>query len=60
MTFVIHKASDSQYYFTIVAGNNKVLCTSETYTQKESAKGTIEAIRLGMSSVEIKDLTRTD
>jgi len=31
---VIKKSTDKQYYFTVVAANNKVLVTSETYTTK--------------------------
>lgn len=34
---IIHKSKDNQYYFTIVALNGRILCTSETYKRINSA-----------------------
>lgn len=57
MKFVIKKSTDSQYYFTIVAGNGQKLCTSETYTTKQSAKDTITSIKTNASNATVEDNT---
>lgn len=41
---IIQKSTDSQYYFTIVAINNKVIAVSEMYTTKASCKKGINAL----------------
>lgn len=55
MKFVIKKSSDSQYYFTIE--NWQTLCTSETYTSKESAKHTIQSIQDNAKDATVEDDT---
>mgnify|MGYP000999243285 FL=1 len=57
MTFYILKASNGQYYFTIDADNHQVLCTSETYVQKESAKHAINLIKAGAADAAVLDCT---
>ncbi len=45
MYFVIHKASDGQFYFVIKSDNNEIVATSELYPYKSTAKSTIESIK---------------
>ena len=55
MKYKIKKSKDNQYYFTVVADNGRVLVTSETYKQKQSAEKAIEAIKKGAKSAKIKE-----
>ena len=58
MHFVIHKSSDSQYYFTIRSDNFETVATSETYRSKWSAEKTIKSIKNGIGSdSSVVDLT---
>jgi len=57
MRFVVRKASNAQYYFNIVAGNNEVVATSETYHQKASALSTIQSIKGSAGGAEVVDQT---
>jgi uncharacterized protein YegP (UPF0339 family) len=43
--FLLRKASDGQFYFTLTADNNEPILTSETYRAKSSAQQGIEAVR---------------
>lgn len=56
MRFVVRKASNAQYYFNVVAGNNEV-ATSETYHQKASALSTIQSIKGSAGGAEVVDQT---
>lgn len=49
MYFSIHKSTNGQYYFLINSDNHEVVATSETYVYKESAKRTINAIKIGIN-----------
>lgn len=44
-TFVIAPAAGGKFRFTLQAGNNHVILTSETYETKAGAKNGIEAVR---------------
>ncbi|MCA1671850.1 MAG: YegP family protein [Actinobacteria bacterium] len=57
MRFIVRKASNAQYYFNIVAGNNEVVATSETYHQKASALSTIQSIKSSAGGAEVVDQT---
>lgn len=57
MKFVIKKSSNEQYYFFIKASNGQILCTSETYTTKQSAKDTIDTIKRNASTATTEDDT---
>ncbi|MDP2892716.1 MAG: YegP family protein [Bacillota bacterium] len=57
MYFRIIKSSDNQYYFTINADNYQVLCTSETYKEKQSAKDTIAVIKKDAANAPVHDYT---
>jgi uncharacterized protein len=43
--FVIQNTSNSQFRFNLIAANNEILLTSETYTALSSAKDGIAAVR---------------
>jgi uncharacterized protein YegP (UPF0339 family) len=45
-TYVIRKARDGQYYFTLQAGNHKVILTSEVYRKKSGAYTGIRSVRI--------------
>lgn len=49
MWFVIRKSTDGQYYFVLLAENNEVVATSETYTTKWSCQKTIDSIKDGVN-----------
>lgn len=40
----IKRSKDGQFYYTVQAGNNEVIHTSETYHGKGSAEASIEAL----------------
>jgi uncharacterized protein YegP (UPF0339 family) len=40
MKIEVLKAKNGQWYYRIKSRNGKILCTSETYTRKTSAKNT--------------------
>ena len=44
MKFEIKKSKNSQFYFNLLARNNKVVATSEMYTRKENALKTARLI----------------
>lgn len=44
MKFEIKKSKDGQFYFNLLARNNKVVATSEMYTRKENALKTARLI----------------
>ena len=56
MKIKIHKSSDDQFYFTIVASNGEPLATSETYTTKENCKHTAALIKNDAMMAEVIDL----
>lgn len=43
--YVIRRARNNQFYFTLDAPNNEVIATSETYTTKSACKEGIEAVK---------------
>lgn len=57
MRFVIRKASNNQYYFTISGGNHEVIATSETYVSKSSAQHAISVIKGNATAATVVDLT---
>ena len=44
MKFEIKKSKDGQFYFNLLARNNKIVATSEMYTRKENALKTARLI----------------
>lgn len=56
--FVIRRSKDNQFYFYFRANNNKIVATSETYKEKQSALDGIEAIKREASSASNVDLTK--
>jgi hypothetical protein len=57
MKFVIKKSANSQYYFDAKANNGEILCSSETYWQKQSAKDAIDVIKSEASYATVEDDT---
>jgi uncharacterized protein YegP (UPF0339 family) len=58
MRFVLRRATNNQYYFTISAGgNHEALATSETYVSKASASAAISLIKGNASRAQVVDLT---
>jgi uncharacterized protein YegP (UPF0339 family) len=57
MKFVIKRSTNYQYYFDIKSNNGQILCHSETYTTKQSAKDAIEIIKREASTATTEDLT---
>jgi hypothetical protein len=55
MYFKVMKSTNGQFYFTAVADNNQVLCTSETYWQKQSALDAIATIKKEAATAPVKD-----
>ncbi|MCL4560971.1 MAG: YegP family protein [Chloroflexi bacterium] len=43
--FVLKKNTKDQYYFNLLAGNNQVILSSETYASKENALNGIESVK---------------
>jgi uncharacterized protein len=57
LKFVIKRSTNSQYYFDAKADNGEILCHSETYWQKQSAKDAIDTIKREASYAEVEDDT---
>ncbi len=55
--FVIHKTSNGQFRFNLVASNGQTVATSETYTRKTSALDTIASIKAHAGNAKIDDDT---
>ncbi|MFI5497102.1 YegP family protein [Actinoplanes sp. NPDC051859] len=55
MKFVVKKASNGEFRFTLVASNGQVVATSETYKAKASALSTIESIQKHAAGATIDD-----
>ena len=51
-----HTASNGQYYFTLVAGNNEVIGTSETYVYSSSRDNGIASVKENAPKAEVVDL----
>lgn len=54
---MINRSTNWQYYFNIVSSNGQILCTSGTYTTKQSAEGTIQSIKDYANGAAIVDNT---
>ncbi len=54
--FIIKKTKSEQYVFNLLAGNNQVICTSETYKALDSAKNGIASVKSNCGSA-VEDQT---
>ncbi len=54
--FIIKKTKSEQYVFNLLAGNNQVICTSETYKALDSAKNGIVSVKSNCGSA-VEDQT---
>lgn len=50
-------ASNGEYYFVLVAGNNEVIGKSEMYTTEQAREGGIESVKTNAPAAEIEDLS---
>lgn len=57
MKFVIKKSTNGQYFFDAKADNGRILCHSETYLAKQSAKDAIDIIKSEAEDAKTEDLT---
>jgi uncharacterized protein YegP (UPF0339 family) len=55
--FEIKPSKDGQFYFVLVAPNNEVIATSETYTTKDNCKKGIKAVKEYAPKASIEDET---
>ena len=55
--FEIKRATDGQFYFTLIAPNNQIIATSETYTTKENCKNGIESVKTNAPNARVDDKT---
>jgi uncharacterized protein YegP (UPF0339 family) len=53
--FEIFRGVDDRYYWRFRASNGEVMCSSESYTAKASAKHAIESIQANASAAIIED-----
>lgn len=56
--FEIFQGRDKQFYWRFRASNGEIMCGSEGYTSKSSARNAIESMQKNTASAEVKDLTR--
>ena len=58
MKINIHKSSDGQFYFNIVAKTGEVIATSETYHNKKDCRDTIKSIISQAALIRVVDKTK--
>ncbi len=56
--FEIRKSTNGQYYWVFQGSNNEVICQSETYYAKDSAKNSIQVIKTQSPSASVVDKAR--
>ncbi len=56
MKFEIRKAENGQFFFSIKASNGQIICTSETFESKLSAKEAIDSIKQNAAFASIADM----
>ena len=54
--FILKKTKNDGFMFNLLATNGQVICTSQTYASKASAKNGIESVRKNVGA-EIEDQT---
>lgn len=57
MRIEIRKSVNNQYFVRLVAGNNQVVASTETYTTKQSAQHAASLLKTAAASATIVDLT---
>ncbi len=56
--FVIRKSKkNNKYYFSVVAGNNKIVCQGQGYRTKYGAEKTIKRLKKYLFFAGTKDIT---
>ncbi len=56
--FIVKKAKDDQFYFTLTAKNGEPIASSEMYKSKAGAMGGIESIKKNAPEAEIEDMSQ--
>ena len=51
--FVVKVATNGEYFFVLIAGNGKVIATSETYTRRENALKGIASVKANAPDAKI-------
>jgi uncharacterized protein YegP (UPF0339 family) len=57
MQFQVHRSSNGQYWWRIVAANGRVLASSETYHNKQDAINACGVVKAGAAGAPIYDHT---
>ena len=55
--FVLSKAKNGKFHFSLKAGNGEIIATSQMYDTKSGALNGIESVKKNAPDAEIKDLT---
>ena len=55
--FVLKKGSTGKFHFNLVAGNGKLIATSEAYESKSAALNGIESVQKNAPGAEVDDQT---
>lgn len=56
-SFEVYKAKNGEFRWRMKASNGEIICASEGYKQKASAKKGIESVIKNAAGAKIKDLT---
>jgi uncharacterized protein YegP (UPF0339 family) len=57
VSFVIYRSRDNQFYFEILAANNRTLATSETYWNKSDCVSAANLVKANAIGARIVDNT---
>lgn len=57
MRIEIRRSANDQYFVRLVAGNNQIVASTETYTTKQSAQHAADILKNEASRAQIVDLT---
>ncbi len=55
--FKYHTASNGEFFFTLIAGNNETIGKSETYKTEQGRKNGIEAVKSAAPKAPVDDTT---
>jgi uncharacterized protein YegP (UPF0339 family) len=58
--FEVLEAQNGEFYFNLKAGNHEIIGTSETYTERASAKSAVETVMGLLENVSLADLPSSD
>jgi uncharacterized protein YegP (UPF0339 family) len=58
MTFRIKKSKNGQFYFSVIANNNKIIATSEQHKNLADCEDTVDVIIQGAAGANIKNMAK--